>query len=113
MTSLVTGATGFIGRALVEQLTARGKSVRAQYRDEAKRRLYLGHGEEAIRGDVCDAAFMREAVGSAQVVYHCAAAHSTCSHKEIRRTNLESVRCLFEAIRASGGAPRVILMSSI
>jgi nucleoside-diphosphate-sugar epimerase len=116
MTSLVTGATGFIGRKLVTFLACRGEAVRAQYRDDAKRRLYLsgvGSDAEVIRGDVCDPQFMRDAVADASVIYHCAAAHSTCPEAEIMRTNLDSVRCLFTSIRDAGTTPRVILMSSI
>jgi len=113
MTSLVTGATGFIGRHLVAQLASQGEPVRALYRDEQKRKLFLGHGEEAVRGDCCDPAVLSDAVDGADVVYHCAAAHSTSSASEIQRTNLPSVRCLLETVRNAGRRARVILMSSL
>jgi nucleoside-diphosphate-sugar epimerase len=113
MTSLVTGATGFVGRNLVSHLAGQGRAVRALYRDERKGRALLGHGEETILGDACDPVTIQRAVAGVDVIYHCAAAHSTSAADEIRRTNLASVRSLFEAIRASGARPRVILMSSL
>ncbi len=113
MTSLVTGATGFIGRHLLVQLAQSGQRVRALYRDEQKRRQYLVHGEEGIRGDACDPTALREAVSGADVIYHCAAAHSTCSAEEIRRTNLASVECLLEAVRSAAPQARVVLLSSL
>lgn len=113
MTSLVTGATGFVGRCLVAHLVNQGRPVRALCRDEQKARAHLGRGEETILGDVCDPITMRRAVADVEVIYHCAAAHSTSSPDEMRRTNVPSVRCLFEAIRDAGTKPRVILMSSL
>jgi nucleoside-diphosphate-sugar epimerase len=113
MTSLVTGATGFIGRHLVARLSEQGEPVRALYRDEAKKRLYLVLGEEALLGDVCDRQVMREAVEGVDIVYHCAAAHSTSSVEEIRRTNLQSVQTLFDVLREVKSSARVVLMSSI
>lgn len=113
MTSLVTGATGFTGRHLVAALADQGLAVRALARDPQKRHLYLTHGEEVILGDVCDPVLVRQAVADVDVVYHCAAAHSSCSEEEIRRTNLKSVRCILEAVHAVGDRTRVILMSSL
>ncbi|HEY4231855.1 MAG TPA: NAD-dependent epimerase/dehydratase family protein [Lacipirellulaceae bacterium] len=113
MTSLVTGATGFIGRHLVADLTGRGERVRALYRDEQKRQLYLDLGEETLVGDACDMAVAREGIDGVDVVYHCAAAHSTAPADEIRCTNLNSVDVLFNAVREADSAARVVLMSSI
>jgi UDP-glucose 4-epimerase len=113
MASLVTGATGFIGKHLVAELASGGDRVRALYRDEEKRLRHLNRNVETIRGDACDSSAMREAVQGIDVVFHCAAAHSMSPAHEIRRTNVQSVRCLLEAVRDSGGRPRVILMSSL
>jgi nucleoside-diphosphate-sugar epimerase len=113
MTSLVTGATGFIGRHLVARLREQGEPVRALVRDEAKKRLYLQEQEETLIGDACDMDLVREAIEEADVIYHCAAAHSTAPVEEIRRTNLASVEMLLNAVREANNAARVVLMSSI
>ena len=113
MTSLITGATGFVGRHLLERLAAEGQPVRAMYRDEARREQFLNHGETAIAGDICDRSLMRDAVAGVDVIYHCAAAHSTASPDEIRRTNLAAVDCLLDTARAAAPKARVILLSSL
>ncbi len=113
MTSLVTGATGFIGRHLVAALTGDRAPVRALYRDESKRTAYLGRDVQTIRGDACDPAVMRDAVDGIELVYHCAAAHSTAPEIDINRTNLASVRCLLSAVGDAGRKARVILLSSL
>lgn len=113
MTSLVTGATGFIGRNLVAQLANQGDQVRALYRNEQRARQLLDNKIERVLGECCDRQAIRQAVDGVDVVYHCTAAHSTCPDEEIRRTNVPSVRYLLEAIREAGTRPRVILLSSL
>jgi len=54
MNILVTGATGNVGRPLVEQLVTAGHRVRALTRDPA--RAELPAGVEAVAGDLTDAA---------------------------------------------------------
>ncbi|MGW1144609.1 NmrA family NAD(P)-binding protein [Streptomyces sp. NPDC002454] len=52
MTVLVTGATGTVGRALVEHLLARGAQVRALTRDP--RRAHFPDGVEVVAGNLAD-----------------------------------------------------------
>lgn len=68
---LVTGATGFLGRYLAEQLAGRGERVRALVRreDQDLRRL----GVELVFGELADAARVSEACRGIEVVYHVAA----------------------------------------
>ena len=49
-TVLVTGATGFIGRALVQRLLGTGHRVRALVRDPARARALLGPEVELVDG---------------------------------------------------------------
>ena len=58
-------------------------------------------------------AVVREAIDEADIIYHCAAAHSTAPAEEIRRTNLTSVKTLFDAVREAKSTARIVLMSSI
>ena len=96
-TTLVTGATGFVGSQLVDELLARGESVRGLVRDPAKAARLRERGVEVIVGDIRDPDAVSRAVQGIDVVHHCAAAvgaHYT--GREIRETNLGGVRRLLE-----------------
>jgi uncharacterized protein YbjT (DUF2867 family) len=58
---LVAGATGRLGRVLVEELLREGYSVRAMVRDEARGREALGPDVELVEADVKDPASLRAA----------------------------------------------------
>jgi uncharacterized protein YbjT (DUF2867 family) len=60
MTILVTGATGTIGRQVVEQLAERGADVRALVRDRSK--AELPEGVVPVEGDLLDVGAMRKAL---------------------------------------------------
>jgi uncharacterized protein YbjT (DUF2867 family) len=59
MTILVTGATGNVGRNVVEQLVKRGADVRVLVRDPAK--ASLPEGVAAVQGDLLDVDSLRSA----------------------------------------------------
>ncbi len=64
---VVFGGSGGAGGALVRELAARGKRVRAVTRSG---RGDVPHGVEAVRADAADAAGARAACAGAAVVYH-------------------------------------------
>ena len=113
MTTLVTGATGFVGSQVVDQLLARGKPVRALVRDPGKAEGLRARGVEVVGGDVRDPSTLDPAVRGAGVVHHCAAAVGPhFSKREIYDTNLGGVRNVLEAMRRAG-AGRMVLLSSV
>jgi 2-alkyl-3-oxoalkanoate reductase len=70
MRTLVTGAGGFLGRYVAEQLLARGDSVRAMVRRDSPD--LAAQGMEIIRGDVRDPGSLAKACRAIDVVYHVA-----------------------------------------
>jgi len=70
MKALVTGARGFLGTYVVEQLAARGDRVRAFCRKTSPRLDALG--AETVLGDVRDAAVVADACQGVDVVFHVA-----------------------------------------
>ena len=70
MNALVTGAAGFLGLYVVEQLVARGDRVRALVRrpEPALERL----GVDVVLGDIRDAAITAAACAGQDVVFHVA-----------------------------------------
>jgi nucleoside-diphosphate-sugar epimerase len=113
MTTLVTGATGFVGRHVVEDALARGESVRALVRHPEQAAQLQKQGLEVVVGDIRDVGLLPAAVRGADVVVHCAAAVGAhYSRADIYATNLDGVRNLLEAMRQAGRG-RVVLLSSI
>jgi uncharacterized protein YbjT (DUF2867 family) len=67
MTILVTGATGTVGRNVVEQLARRGADVRALLRDPAK--ADLPAGVAVAQGDLLDVDAMRSAFSGVSTLF--------------------------------------------
>ena len=70
MTILLTGATGFVGRALVLRLLRDRHDVVALVRDPARARRLLGAAPTLV--SLADAAAVRRAVGRADAIVHLA-----------------------------------------
>lgn len=67
MTILVTGATGRVGRNVVEQLAKRGARVRVLTRDPAK--ASFPEGVEIVRGDLIDLDALRNALAGIRTLF--------------------------------------------
>lgn len=66
---LVAGGSGFIGRAVVSNLVGRGADVAVMTAHPGRSaRTIRGRGARVVRGDILDAASLREAVRGAEVV---------------------------------------------
>ena len=67
MTILVTGATGTVGRQVVEQLVKRGADVRALVRDPSKAKFPAGVG--VAQGDLLDVDSLRSAFAGVSTLF--------------------------------------------
>lgn len=73
MKSLVTGANGFVGSAVVRCLLAAGHEVRAFVRPNSDRRNLIKLPIETIEGDLSDVTSIKRAVASCDSLFHVAA----------------------------------------
>ena len=69
----VTGATGFLGSAVLRRLVAQGVPARALVRPSERANQLERCGAEVIRGDLQDTSAITRAVAGAEIVYHVAA----------------------------------------
>ena len=121
---LVTGAGGFIGSHLVEDLAAQGHNVRAlvRYTSRSDRGWLhlidseLQAGVEVVHGDVRDPDQMRAAVLGCDTVFHLAALigipYSYVSPRQNLETNAGGTLNLLEAARLADVARFVHVSSS-
>ena len=114
MIAAVTGATGFIGRALALRLAAAGTPVLALVRDTARAgELATTPGIELVRGDLREPALLRDLTGRAGVVYHLAGLTSARSRGEFMAVNAEVTGALAAAAANSPAPPKLVLVSSL
>ncbi|MEE4275810.1 MAG: NAD-dependent epimerase/dehydratase family protein [Thermoleophilia bacterium] len=111
-TVLVTGATGFVGGAVARRLRSEGCTLRALVRRRSDASALSAAGCEVCRGDVTDAASVREAMDGVDAVVHCAALVSDWGAREtFARVNVEGSRHVFDAALRSG-VKRVVHFST-
>src|SRR3954454_1023622 len=111
-TVLVTGAAGFIGSHLAEELVRRGANVRAFVRYTSPGRWgWLDDSElaaemEVLAGDIRDPETLVPAMAGTDVVFHLAALiaipYSYVTPLAYVRTNVEGTTNVLEAARAAG-----------
>ena len=73
MTTLVTGASGFVGAAVVRALLAEGEHVRALVRASSDRTNLEGLPVEIAIGDITDRSSLDPAIHGCRFVFHVAA----------------------------------------
>jgi nucleoside-diphosphate-sugar epimerase len=111
---LVTGATGFIGRYVVQRLLAEGAAVRVFVRRPALLAPDQAARVEVRQGDICDTAALRGAVAGCTTVLHLAAcARAWCRDPAtFAQVNLDAVRALLRAVD-DYGVHRLVHVSTV
>ncbi len=115
----VSGATGFIGSAIVRKLLEQGREVRALCEPKANLRnledlLDKGRALSLVTVDVCDLEGMRTALKGVAAYYHLAAIYKIWMKNPapIYRVNVEGTTASLLAARAAE-VPRIVYTSSI
>lgn len=99
--TLVTGGGGFLGRAIVKLLLARGLRVRVVGRSPQPDLEKLG--VEFVRGDLADPGIAAHAVTECETVFHVAAKAGVWgAYQEFHDANVLATRNLLSAARAAG-----------
>ena len=114
MTVLVTGATGFIGKALAESLVASGEKVRVLARRTANVATAGLIDVEVLEGDITDAEAVDRAVDGVDTVYAIAGTfrEPNLTDDRYRAVNVEAVRLMMDAAKRHG-VRRVVHCSTV
>jgi dihydroflavonol-4-reductase len=114
MTTLVTGATGFLGSAIVRALLDRGEAIRVLVRRESDRRNIDDLNVEVSEGNLKDPQSLRRAVKGCRTLYHAAADYRLWAKDpdEIYETNVTATTQLLR-LASEAGVERIVYTSSV
>ena len=104
MTTLVTGAAGFLGSHVTRQLVTRGESVRVLMRPASNNRAISDLSLEYVTGDLRDASSLERAMKGVKRVFHVAADYRLWAKRpqDIYDSNVGGTRNLLAAAKAAG-----------
>jgi dihydroflavonol-4-reductase len=104
MTTLVTGASGFLGSHVTRQLVARGDNVRVLLRASSNNRAIADLPLEYVTGDLRDSASLARALSGVTSVFHVAADYRLWAKRkqDIYDSNVGGTKNLLEAAKRAG-----------
>ena len=116
MYTLVTGATGFIGKRLVKKLVEEGRNVRCLVRDTSKTEELSYLNVDFFIGDIRNLNSLKEAMEGIDVVYHLAGRANPSivkPYKYYEEINVIGTNNVLEAVLLNKNIKKIVLMSSI
>jgi dihydroflavonol-4-reductase len=114
LTILVTGATGFVGSAVLRRVLAAGRPVRALVRPGSDRRNLAGLAVELAEGDLGRPETLKRALEGCRGLFHIAADYRfwVRDPAALYRANVDGSSALMRAA-ASVGVERIVYTSSV
>jgi nucleoside-diphosphate-sugar epimerase len=112
MRVLVTGASGWIGSALVSELLDAGHQVVGLARSDASANAVAEMGADVLRGDLDDLETLKSAAEAADGVVHLAFGHDFAAMADSIRVDAQAVEAMGKALQgkafvAASGTPAV------
>lgn len=113
MTTLITGATGVVGTAVLRHLSEQGGDLRALVRSDRGAIHVSGWGAAPVMGDITDPASLTEATNGVDLVYHIAGLNLMCPRRpeKLEEVNVAGAVNVVRAARRSG-VRRMVFTSS-
>ena len=104
MSTLVTGAAGFLGSHVARQLVSRGEEVRVLMRPTSTNRAITDLSLEYVTGDLRDPASLDRAMAGVKKVFHVAADYRLWARRsrEIYDSNVGGTKNALEAAKKAG-----------
>lgn len=108
----LTGATGFVGRHIVERLLRRDHAVRVLARHPGRAGWMRDRGVEIVAGDLDSPAALADLARGAGAVVHLVGIIEEIGRQTFQRVHVDGTRNVLNAVQ-NAGVPRYVHMSAL